>query len=460
MIKNRRRLALVALLLGAVNMRPAVTSLGPVLAEVRAALGMGATVAGLLTSVPVACFAVVGTIAPRLARRFSAPTVVAAGLTAAVVGLGARVLTSGTVGFAASTALALAGIALVNVLLPAVVKDRFPDRVGTVTGWYSMALNAGATAAAGVTVPIAGAFGDNWRIGLGVWGMLAALSVPPWVLLSRTVTPTRPAGRATLTSNPDARPTPASDSRPTTTLQPDARDSTTTPGSATPGSTTPGSATPGSATSRSGTSRSGARPSAGTAPAPTPAGPMARNPVAWALATYFGLQATSAYVMIGWLPQIFRDAGLSAATAGLLFAVTSLLGVPLSIVLSSLAGRLRSQSGIAVGMAVVGLVAYAGLWWAPNGGAWVWAVLFGVANCSFPLALTMIGLRGRDGATVVRLSAFAQSAGYLLSIPGPVLVGVLYDHTGGWSAPLILMMLIMLAQMVAGHLAGRDREVG
>lgn len=69
MIKNRRRLALVALLLGAVNMRPAVTSLGPVLAEVRAALGMGATVAGLLTSVPVACFAVVGTIAPRLARR-------------------------------------------------------------------------------------------------------------------------------------------------------------------------------------------------------------------------------------------------------------------------------------------------------------------------------------------------------------------------------------------------------
>jgi CP family cyanate transporter-like MFS transporter len=90
----------------------------------------------------------------------------------------------------------------------------------------------------------------------------------------------------------------------------------------------------------------------------------------------------------------------------------------------------------------------------------VWAVLFGVANCSFPLALTMIGLRGRDGTTVVRLSAFAQSAGYLLSIPGPVLVGVLYDHTGGWSAPLMLMMLIMSAQMVAGHLAGRDREVG
>jgi MFS transporter, CP family, cyanate transporter len=389
-IKNRR-LAIVALMLGAVNMRPAVTSLGPVLAEVRAALGMSAAVAGLLTSVPVACFALVGTAAPRLARRFSATSVVAAGLTAAVVGLAVRVFATGTIGFAAATAFALAGIALVNVLLPAVVKDRFPDRVGAVTGWYSMSLNAGATAAAAVTVPVAAAFGDDWRVGLGVWALLAALSVPPWLMLMRgdghrTVATQETAGQV--------------------------------------------------------------------------ATPMSRNPVAWALAGYFGLQATSAYVMIGWLPQIFRDAGLSATTAGLLFAVTSLLGVPLSIVLSSVAGRLRGQSGIAVGLALVGLIAYAGLWWAPNGGAWVWAVLLGVANCSFPLVLTMIGLRGRNGAAVVRLSAFAQSAGYLLSIPGPILVGVLYDHTGGWSGPLLFMMLIMTGQLVVGHLAGRDREVG
>jgi CP family cyanate transporter-like MFS transporter len=187
---------------------------------------------------------------------------------------------------------------------------------------------------------------------------------------------------------------------------------------------------------------------------------MARSPVAWSLAVYFGLQATSAYVIIGWLPQILRDAGIPPTTAGLLFAVTALLSVPLSIVLSALAGRLRSQSWIAVGLAVGGLIAYAGLRWAPNGGAWLWAVLLGVANCSFPLVLTMIGLRGRDGSAVVRLSAFAQSTGYLLSIPGPILIGVLYDHTGGWSTPLLLMMLIMTVQVVPGFLAGRDREVG
>ncbi|MER5183472.1 hypothetical protein ABT009_34865 [Streptomyces sp. NPDC002896] len=83
----------------------------------------------------------------------------------------------------------------------------------------------------------------------------------------------------------------------------------------------------------------------------------------------------------------------------------------------------------------------------------LWACLLGVANCSFPLALTLIGMRGRDSATVIRLSAFAQSTGYLLSIPGLILVGVLYEHSGGWQAPLVLMALLMLPQLAAGLIA-------
>ncbi len=73
-----RVFALVALLLAAVNLRLAVTSVGPVLAEIRAGLGMSAAVAGLLTSLPVVCFAAFGFAAPRLARRFGTGTIVAA----------------------------------------------------------------------------------------------------------------------------------------------------------------------------------------------------------------------------------------------------------------------------------------------------------------------------------------------------------------------------------------------
>ncbi|MDT0267612.1 MFS transporter [Streptomyces sp. DSM 44915] len=384
-------LAVAALLLAALNLRPAVTSLGPVLEEARAGLGMSATVAGALTSIPAACFALVGFAAPRLARRHGPERVIVTGMVAVAVGLALRPMVGATVGFVALSGVALAGIAVANVLLPVVVKQRFPDRVGTMTGVYAMALNVGASTAAAVTVPLAGAFGGDWRVGLGAWAALALVAVPPWLALARSGT-------------------------------------------------------------------GGGAPATAGGPAAGPG--LRRNPTAWALALFFGLQATAAYVIIGWLPQIYRDSGLSAETAGLLFAVTSVLGVPLSFALSAVAGRLRNQGGIALAVGVCGLAGYAGLAADPAFAPWLWAVLLGIANCSFPLALTMIAMRGRDGATVARLSAFAQSTGYLLAIPGPVLVGALYQHSGGWRAPLLLMGALMVAQIGAGLLAGRDRQVG
>jgi CP family cyanate transporter-like MFS transporter len=163
--------------------------------------------------------------------------------------------------------------------------------------------------------------------------------------------------------------------------------------------------------------------------------------------------------IIGWLPEIYRDAGLSPALAGVLFAVTSLLGVPLSFLLSAYAGRLRSQSGIALVLGLFGIAGWTGLWASPAAAPWVWAVLLGVVNAAFPLVLTMIALRGRTPATVVQLSAFAQSIGYLFAIPGPILVGVLHDASGGWRLPLALMAALMVPQIIAGMAAGRNRQI-
>ncbi|GGO10564.1 MFS transporter [Microbispora bryophytorum] len=421
-----RRLAVAALVLAALNLRPLVTSIGPVLEEARAALGMSAAVAGLLASVPAVCFALVGSTAPRLARRHGPEGVVLAGMAAVALGLALRPLAGGTPVFLTLSGLALAGIAVANVLLPVVVKQRFPDRVGMMTGLYSMALNLGASAAAAVTVPLAGAFGGDWRAGLGAWAVLAAVAVPPWVALARD-------GRQ-LTEG--------------LTEQQAGQQSGQQAGQ--------------QAEQQSGqqSGQRAGRAAGGDAAAGAGAHVrVARSPMAWALAVFFGLQSSSAYVIMGWLPQVFRDAGLSAETAGLLFAVTSVLGVPLSFVLAAVAGRLRNQSGIAALLGAFGLAGYAGLWAAPAAAPWLWAVLLGVANCSFPLALTMIAMRGRDGATVIRLSAFAQSVGYVLSVPGPILVGALYQHTGGWRGPLAFAVCLMVPQIAAGYLAGRDRQI-
>jgi MFS transporter, CP family, cyanate transporter len=444
-----RPLAVVGLVLVAINLRPAVTSLGPVLEEVRTSLGMSAAVAGLLTSVPAVCFALIGSTAPLLARRWGTGGVIAFGTTALALGLAVRPFAGGTASFIALTALALAGIALANVLLPVVVKQRFPDRVGAMTGIYSVALNLGASTAAAVTVPLtAGAFDGDWRLGLGVWAVVAAAALPAWILLARDRVPPPALALAAPPVGPGLR------------LFPDGSDAPSGPGALItpvgPGGSGaivppdgPGLPVDGAI---SATSASSAKPAAGLR--------LRRQPIAWSLAVYFGLQSTAAYVIMGWLPQIFRDAGLSAGTAGLLFAVTALLGVPLSFVLSAFAGRLPRQSGVAVLIGLFGLVGYAGLWADPAAAPWLWVILLGVANCSFPLVLTMIALRGRDAATVARLSAFAQSTGYLLSVPGPIVVGVLYDHTGSWRIPLALMAFLMVPQMIAGALAGRDRQLG
>ncbi|MFF4897698.1 CynX/NimT family MFS transporter [Streptomyces sp. NPDC001068] len=402
------RLFVVGILLAAVNLRPAITSLGALLEEVRDGLGMSGSVAGLLTSVPPLCFAVFGVMAPRLARRFGPPAVVCAGMAAITAGLLIRPYVGGTAGFLAGSALALMGIAVSNVLMPVIVKRWFPDRVGSMTGLYSMALAAGTAVAAAVTVPLTDALGGGWRPGLAVWAGLAAVAVLPWITLVR-----------------DRGPAPAPE------------------------------ATAHAGTAHAGTAHAGTdrRP-----PAP-PALRITRSRTAWALAVFFGLQATAAYITMGWMAQIFRDAGVSAGTAGLLLAVTMVMGVPLAFVIPRVATRLPHQGPIVIVLGVCGLAGYAGLWAAPAGGAWAWAVLLGISNCAFPLALTMVGMRSRTGAGVVQLSAFAQSVGYLISIPGPLLVGVLYQHSGGWGLPIALMIGLMVPQMAVGVLAGRDRTV-
>ncbi|MET8227883.1 MFS transporter [Streptomyces sp. NPDC005301] len=448
------RLVVAGIVLTALNLRPAITSLGALLEEVRDGLGMSGSVAGLLTSVPSLCFAVFGVMAPRLARRFGASAVVCAGMVAITVGLAVRPYVGGTPGFLAASALALMGIAVSNVLMPVIVKRWFPDRVGSMTGLYSMALALGTSSAAAVTVPMTDALGGGWRSGLTVWAFLAAAAVLPWIPLVRA----REAGSgaAGASTAPPIRVPATGDG-----TAADARAGASATGS---GSVEVGASEAGADTVSGSEAVSG--PGAVTASVTGTASHeradglrITRSGTAWALAVFFGLQATAAYVTMGWMAQIFRDAGVPAGTAGLLLAVTMVMGVPLAFVIPRLATRLPHQGPIVIALGVSGLVGYAGLWLAPAGGAWAWAVLLGIANCSFPLALTMVGMRARTGAGVAKLSAFAQSTGYLISIPGPLLVGVLYQHSGGWGLPIALMAGLMVPQIGVGIRAGRDRTV-
>jgi CP family cyanate transporter-like MFS transporter len=179
------------------------------------------------------------------------------------------------------------------------------------------------------------------------------------------------------------------------------------------------------------------------------------------VSAFFGLQSLSFYGMLTWLPDVLEaEARVTAVTAGGLTALAAVLGGPISLVVPSLAARRRTQVGWVVAIAVPTAAGLLGLLLAPSAAPLLWALLYGVGTgAAFPLSMTLMLLRTRDVAQTGRLSAAAQSAGYLLAATGPIAVGGLTELTGGWTAGLLLLLGVLAAQTLTGIAAARPRLV-
>lgn len=392
----------LAIVLTGLNLRTAVTTVGPLLTELEQGLGMSSSLAGLLTTLPVLCFAALGVACPAVARRFGEFATLGAALAVMTAGLVARALATSSWMFLLMSVLALTGGAVGNVVLPGVIKQYFPTRTGLLVAAYTTALALGQALGAALAVPIADADGaQGWRYGVGGWALVSAVAVLPWLALLW------------------------------------------------PGS---GRALRGGAPGRAGDPR----PEQAGAPAPRT---LARSRLVWALTVFFGCQSACAYIAFGWLAQFFRDAGVSAERAGLLAGVVSVLAIPVSLVVPPVAARLRTQRWILVVLVGANVVGYAGLLVAPVAGAWLWTTLIGVGLGLFPLAITLIALRTRTAPSTAALSAFAQGIGYLIAASGPLLVGILRDGTGGWNAPLVVVFALCALMLPVGWYATGDRYV-
>ncbi|MER6595432.1 MFS transporter, partial [Micromonospora purpureochromogenes] len=184
-----------------------------------------------------------------------------------------------------------------------------------------------------------------------------------------------------------------------------------------------------------------------------------RTRLGWAMAVYFGAQSLSGYAIMGWLAQLFRDAGYRPEAAGLLLAGVTALGVPVALGMPTLAGRLRTLRPLVLALTAFSAAAYVGLALAPHGLAPLWVLLLALGQGAFPLILTTIGLRARTAEGTVALSAFAQSTGYVIAALGPLLVGILYEATGGWTAPLGFLVAALAVQTTAGMVIARPRFI-
>lgn len=184
---SRRRNAVLtgALFLTGFGLRMAVTSVGSVLGDIQGELKFDALTAGILTTLPVLSFAIMGVMAPGLARRIGVHKALICALLVSVFGFLTRAFAPNTEMLLLLSVVTLAGAAVANVLLPALVKTHFPDQVGAKTAVYVVALSLGTTASAGLTVPVSQIGDAGWRLGLAVWAVFPAVAILPWLATIR-----------------------------------------------------------------------------------------------------------------------------------------------------------------------------------------------------------------------------------------------------------------------------------
>src|SRR5690625_1456129 len=368
----------------AVNLRGPIVAPAPVLGPIREDLGLSSTVAGLLTSLPVLCFALAGPVASWVIRRVGPDSAVVLTLLGVLLGTVVRSTGPAATVFVGTAVIGVA-IMVGNIVVPVLIRRDVPwQRAGMVTGLYTASMNVGSMLTSLGTAPLAAVVG--WRWALAVWAVLAAAGVLYWRPLARRA-------------------------------------------------------------------RAAAAAAAGPAPQCRERVSPSASRIAWLLLVAFGGQSFAYYAVSAWLPTLLSDTrGLDAAASGVtaslfqIFAVVGAFGVP--------ALAARAPGWVPVATVAAGWVTMPiGLLLAPEAYL-LWSVLGGIGQGGgFTAILSIIARVIGSDAEAATVSARVQTGGYVISATGAPLVGAVYAATGGWSAPLLVVLTAAVSFAVTGVVA-------
>ena len=384
-----RVMALLGIVLVAFTLRTAVGAISPIVVQIDRDVPLSAIDLGILGAVPPVFFALSALVTARIAKRVGLERLLVLAILSMIVGHLLRAFAPGFAVLLVGTCLALLGAGFGNVLLPPLVKRYFPDAIGLVTSLYATLLAFSAGISALVAAPIADSAG--WRASLGLWAIVSGVSLVPWfaVLLEHR------RERARLTAADEA---PELDESP----HPFVRS-------------------------------------------------IWRSPTAWRIALILAVSAFNMYAMFAWLPQLAVDTmGVTHLQAGALLALASIAGAPAALIMPILTVRLKRVSILVYLGVAFFVIADLGIIFAPTAAPVLWVLCAGLGPLIFPVCLTLINLRTRTPQGSVALSGFVQAVGYAFGALGPLLVGVLHDATGGWLAPLLLLLATALSCIVLG----------
>lgn len=384
-------LFVAAILLTAATQRSPITGVGAMIGQIEAATGLSHALSGMLTTLPLIAFAVFALAAPKLSVLWGMERTLFYSMVLMTAGIIIRSLPSVGALFA-GTALIGVGIAVCNVLLPALIKRNFQQRVGLMTSLYTSSLNLWAAISSGISVPLAATV-LGWRGALGSWALLAAVAALAWVPLLR---------------------------RPTTRDEARAQYSQT------------------------------------TASASARRGGIWRSKTAWLVTIFMGSQSIMFYVSVSWLPDILQVQGMSPEKAGWMLSLMQIVSMGGSFLMPLIAARTDNQKLLTAASSALFFIGFGGIWLGPAALAPLFIVLLGIASgTTFSLVIVFFSLRSRTAEQAGQLSGMAQSVGYLVAAFGPALFGYIHDVSGGWNAPLAAIIAFSVLTTLFGYAAGR-----
>lgn len=396
-------LVVIGLLVAALSLRGPIVAPTPVIRQIEDDLGVGAASAGLLTTAPVLMFALLTPVAALVIRRAGAELALLVTLIGVLVGTAIRAMPGYP---AVLTGMIVIGAAITigNVVIPVIIRrDVPPERVAFVTASYTATLNAGSLLTSLLTAPIAEIVG--WNLALVAWAVLTVAGVAVW---SAHLTRERRRG-----------------------------------------------ALWGERFSGSGRAARGAAPSDDTAaltgPLPVVAakGGVFRRPVVWLLLGAFSLQVTIYYALSTWLPSIGADElGLDRSGAGALASIFQGVAIAGSFLVPVLA-RYTPRIVVPLTISACWLTLTVGMLSAPEL-MWLWLSFGALAHAGgFVAIFSAVVTVARTDAEATTISALVQGGGYGIGAFGAPIAGALHEATGGWEAPLVLMLAVAVGYAVA-----------
>lgn len=386
-----RVLALVGIVLVALNLRLAITSLSVLYDAIgKDVTGFSVTFVGIL---PLICFSIFGLLAHNVAERIGFENSLLIAMLAVFVGTVFRAFSSEIWTFAACTVVAGAGMAFGNVLLFPVIKKYFPDHIGAMTATFSVLLAVSSAVPPSLAIPVADAV--HWRVSIGWWGIVALAAALPWIAI-----------------------------RPDKDLQAYEK-----------------------AHNESKLGAGATHPEASTHV------PVWKWPIAWSLMSLFGFGFLSRFSVTthlkSYLDPVSGQQYFSAAEVGSMLSVYNSLGLFHALIIPLVIGRMKHPYIIIALSGTLQIIGYLGLLYEPTL-SWAWAVVLAPSWMVCTALFQLINLRTHTTTGASALSGFVQGVGYIFAGIGPLFVGLLHEWTGGWSVPIWFLIVAAAVMMVVG----------